>query len=342
MYKRSFASLALAIAVTVPAIAGTPPSVLDPNDPALRLWMRADTLVTDGLADGDPVMQWVDQSQYGTILAPRETSFDGGALAGGGGNPGVPVEEAPHLQYVDINGNNTPTVRFDVDGPFGPDTWDRLYQTNNLAPDFDPTNIGDGSDLTSIIVFKPDRTGETGSPFYGIGQYFGKRGNTDSLYGMWIEMRGNEANFGQFINFDYGAPTMGTSRHPLQEKWHITSFQIDDVAGGADPVTWLDDQSEDPAERMVDVTGVANAFGTRSASETGPFGIGGNAHTCCGETEAFEGNLAELIIFARQLSPSELADVEDYLNAKYFVPEPTSVALMVLGVVGLGLNHRRR
>ena len=54
----------------------------DPSDEDLRFWVKADDLVTAGLTEGDPVQEWVDASEYGTIMSPRrEMNPWGPALA---------------------------------------------------------------------------------------------------------------------------------------------------------------------------------------------------------------------------------------------------------------------
>lgn len=315
----------------------TPPAVLTPTDPALRLWLRSDTLVTAGLTEGSPITQWVDQSQYGTIMAPRTDANPNGPLGG------FPVEERPHLRYVDINGNNVPTVRFDRDGSIfttgdpnidGSGSTDRLYQTNNLAPNFDPLDIGDGSSLTTFIVFNPDATtglNQDGSPILGYQAVFAKRGSSSSVYTLQIK---NFPNFGNFVFVSYDSVEQYHSGiKPTEKVWHTTSITIEDMPGAADVdlIKMFDDQSQSATTKMADI-GVTRANGTpqptitnRNASTPEPFGIGGHSQNCCGEGETFAGNIAEIIIFARKLTTQEFSDVENYLDAKYFTAAPAGV-----------------
>lgn len=321
----------------------TPPAVLNPSNADLRLWLKTDAGMTLGPLTpgqpGPPVLQWKDQSQYGTILAPRTSSNPNGPIGG------FPVEENPHLQNVSINGKSVPSVRFDVSGEAfdtgdpnvdGSGARDRLYQTNNLAPNFDPLDIYDGSSLTTFIVFNPDFTTTTtgGSPeAHGWNAVFGKRGPNSSAYGLSIK---NYTNFGNFVVVQYDANeqyhSLATPR-PLEKVWHVSALTIQDNPGAveADVLSIFDDGSQNPADKMVSL-GVGKGNGTplpfiasRNPSTPEPFGIGGHSQNCCGELERFSGNIAELIIFARMLTPEEFSDVEDYLDAKYFAPESAGV-----------------
>ncbi len=53
----------------------------------------------------------------------------------------------------------------------------------------------------------------------------------------------------------------------------------------------------------------------------------------------FKGDLAEVLVFSTNLSAADRMAVEDYLNKKYFVPEPATLAILGLGVLVL---RRRR
>jgi hypothetical protein len=334
MLNRSYFTVAFVVAVATQAMAQvTPPAVLTPTDPALRFWLKADAGLTLGtLAEGQPgppVLQWQDQSQYGTILAPRTSSNPNGPIGG------FPVEEQPHAVTSTLNGNSFPTVRFDRDGDIfetgdpaidGSGSTDRLYQTNNLAPSFDPLNIGDGSSLTTFIVFNPDLTTTPGLGFQSV---FAKRGTNASVYSLQIK---NVNNFGQFELTSYDAVEQYlTGTKPTEMKWHTLSTVIEDKPGAdnVDLIFFKDDESESDTTKMVDVgvrerngSTVVTTIANRNATVAEPFALGGHSQNCCGEGETFAGNIAEIIIFARLLTPQEYSDVENYLDAKYYAAAP--------------------
>ena len=316
----------------------------DPSDEDLRFWVKADDLVTAGLTEGDPVQEWVDASEYGTIMSPRrEMNPWGPALA-------ADVEEHPHLRYVDINGKSVPTVRFDREGNLfsnaglgDPDVddsgaGDRLYQTNNFDdPDTeeveDPTSIGDGTDLTAFMVFNPDivdSLNENGTTRMGVIFMFGKRGDSGSLYQLGIEQRPTEPDFGKLLTVNYDQNVKYASDvTPPEKTWQIAALTIEDSdpddVGIPDLVSLYLGVNGAPIENI----GGPLEFIQRNSSEslfdahTGdpePFGIGGHSQNCCGEGESFAGNIGEIIIMSKLLAPedSEWQSIESYLINKYF------------------------
>jgi len=335
------------VTLAVVFVAGSAVSALAqplPSDPGLRAWFKADDLVKGGVAAGSYISQWKDASSYGTILAPRTT------MNAGGPGLGKPVEEAPSLQMVEINGRQIPTVRFDRAGDVvggsgdpavpGSGAADRLYQTNNLAPAFDPLNIGDGTSLTAIVVFSPDFTTTSALGYEPI---LAKRGPGSSVWELGINNTAGPAG-GRLNYVTYDAQTEYLSGKKIAEKkWHVTALTItDDPASPADAIGFWDNDSMSPTGRMINLGNVpTNTTVNRNATTPEPFGIGAHSQTCCGEGETFAGNIAEVMVFSRVLSGAELEQVESYLGQKYFgVPEPSSAILMLVGMLGLARRKR--
>jgi hypothetical protein len=339
--RQLFQELALFVSVGLVATtvaAQTPPAVLNPSDPALRLWLDSTSLVTAGLVEGSQVTSWVDKSSYGTILAPRTNTNPAGPFIGD------PVEENPHLRYVTINGKSVPTVRFDRNGVTsntgnpaidGSGAADRLYQTNNLTPGFDPLDIGDGSSMTTFAVVNPDWTTTTnpqGGPVntnsYNV--IFGKRGPNASVYTLgYRNFQGN--GFWNFTQYD-GPVSYFSKVTAVEKTWNVVSQIVTDNPGSSDvdTIDFYAASAMSPTQTLAELgtqrgpDGITNnVINGRNGSVPEPFGVGGHSQSCCGELEAFAGSIAEIIIFAKKLTPTEHAQVASYLSQKYFTP-PTS------------------
>jgi hypothetical protein len=95
---------------------------------------------------------------------------------------------------------------------------DRLYQQNNLDPDFAPTDIYDGSDLTTFVVWSQDIVAETVivdgnevSPT-SVQVITGKRGTGSSNWEFGTETRGDQAQErGELITVTYGGAVVWQS-----------------------------------------------------------------------------------------------------------------------------------
>jgi hypothetical protein len=137
----------------------------------------------------------------------------------------------------------------------------------------------------------------------------------------------------------------GTSNQPAG-KWHILKQTITEM-GANDLLSFASNHTESNANPLVDLLPVTNdglivdrndGINEDPAGMVEPFGIGGHAQDCCGEGETFAGNIAEIIIYAGELSPQDVDQVYSYLAHKYLpVPEPTTAGLTLFSLFGLAM-----
>ncbi|MEM8945735.1 MAG: hypothetical protein AAGD11_11170 [Planctomycetota bacterium] len=335
-------SLSLVMAVMVVSSASAQlPAGLD-----LRVWLKADDLVNDGLNFGDDVNLWTDASTHGTTFEPDLT-----------------IESAPKLEQVSINGANVPAVKFTASGPPTDTNNTRLRQTSNLTATGvgDPTNIVEGDDMTLFVVFNPTHVQ---TPLINFQSIAGKRSGAGSPWTFGLQDGAGGANAGQlnYVHFGPGLPhrsgnDVSKPNHNilLENTWHISGMTIEennpnnildfftDNIEDSDPLTFLGavDAANPPFGNPVDpVTGANGPIGNGPIPEA--MVIAGNNQPGPGLSERFNGHIAELIIFADALSPAEFGQVQGYLNAKYnTIPEPTAIALAMVAAGTLALCRRR-
>jgi hypothetical protein len=298
----------------------------NPADPSLRFWLKASDLQ---LQPGDGVTAWTDASSYHTLMAPRSWM------------PG----ETPHYAAMETApGNMQPAVKFEFAGPASMDSTNRLWQMNNLAPNFDPLNIGDGSDLTAFVVYRPDFTDAGGQQ-----AIFSKRDTNSSVYTMELAMDwGRRANGYAPLGYQtFASPGLFVSeRGVTPQAWHVSAMNIKELGPVNDTIDWYDKDTADMSYMLADGSAVLSAG--RNATTTGRFGIACNEQSVgwlppspgVGGWYRYSGYISEIIIYSRSLDSTEMAGLQDYLNAKYFIPEPATLSLLGLGA--LALIRRRR
>lgn len=278
----------------------------DPNDSAnqfpsvtdvkLRLWLSAYDLKNQGMEDGDPVMQWVDRSSYGTIFAPR----DG-------------VAEEPHYAEVLINGVMRPAIHFEVSGqPALPDGSDRLRQVNNKGTT-NPLNSGPGEELTVIAVWaNSDMGGASGSYRTIIAMrasscpwYFGQGTGGIASYGLYY------VTYDAQVVYPSGGPAWSNDTFGVG-LMHMNSSNV---------INFFQDYNGD-TNVMLTQTATQNAAilgrnGPITSTEEGA-GISCHDQAGVGDAEGFAGYICEIIVYSKTLSAKELTDIQAYLTDKYF------------------------
>jgi hypothetical protein len=77
-------------------------------------------------------------------------------------------------------------------------------------------------------------------------------------------------------------------------------------------------------------------YGAHILSTLGSTSAGGSSQ----DSQAMDGKIAEYLIFNKALSDTEYAQVQSYLNNKYFVPEPSAYVLAGFGLIGIASMRR--
>lgn len=284
--------LALLLALATARLLGQ----INPNDPSLRLWLKADTLT------GADVPVWRDSSSHGLVLAVPPL-------------PSTP----PYVDTQDDLPNHTPqlitvtngtkvfkAVQFrQANDPINgvPHTADRLWQTNKLDAS-DPTYITPGEDLTLILVWRNLATAGWLGPNQCV---VAKRGSGSSAY--LLGYSGN-ALAPEFITYA-GSTVYPSGLPPVKSpEWGIVIMNIQ--AGGT--MQWRQyygsqfgwSASSGPVARGAAVEGV-------------PLTLGWHTDGPGGYYERSASSIAEVALFNRTLPEAELAAIQQQLLLNYFL-----------------------
>ncbi len=258
-----------------------------------------------------PVL-WLDA---GAGVTPGGTFTWADQSAGGAGGHNATQDGAdsqPTLQTNVING--LPVVRFD-----GNDDWLQIADHADLD-----IGHGVGKGFTAFAVYN-----STGSSAQR--HLFDKRGTTFD-YGVF-----NVSNGSRWYVAD---PAHQNALLASPGPFSILSYDMDqsgvDGTSGTTNI-WVDGVADNDNPQ---------SYSGKVAQNDDPLFIGRHGAILSGYN--LQGDLAELIIFNTTLSATDLNDTGYYLADKYgltteyAIPEPTSILLMLGGLVGMLLSRRRR
>ena len=310
-------SIVLSVFLVSAYLASTVSGALpDPADPNLVLWLKADTAVTTGETPLDPnldpntnfVLVWTDQSVYANQATPVNAEISG--------ETPVPVDPPKLETYTQGVNTSFPVIRY----RFG----------DLLTIPGEGTSVDQWGDVTVIVVYNalinnaPDEPAVTHNLVNKFGDNQLWDGNSGGQYGMFLQGRngtqgvagctpGLTGALGTMLwwnMLDLGSgQTVNSTRSITSDAWHVSMVEVTDP-NEERRVSWYDNETE-TAVGLTHIGDCEYGHNVRPPGSTvNPLGIG----------SGFVGYIAEIIIYKKLLSPSELQEIVDYLNAKYFTP----------------------
>ena len=181
--------------------------------------------------------------------------------------------------------------------------------------------------------------------------------NAANPHQNWVFSYGQpaEAEWNVMMFIDHGAGSVvddDTSRTFFVGAGSVEQFGTPDAVGTpGDTIIWGfeyndTDASPNIADYEMRINGVVDAFGVPTANPTTGMmtdltnGVVVGYGRSAGDTNTSDIDFYELLVYDRSLSDSERMQVEGYLTAKW-LPEPTSMVLLLLGI-GYTLLYRRQ
>lgn len=248
-----------------------------PLTDSLIIWLRADAIQDQGLNNGDAVTEWLD-------LADTD-SVDGTLSTASG-------QDVP--DYVTNILNGKAVVRFNDSNV--------LVSTPFSWPD-----VSRG--VTVLAVCTGDQSGAAGERLWGIGEAGGTAGQYLSLD---VSTSTSLTDAGSGARFNNGK-SLVSAQNPLDSGFHVTVLKIgqsdyyQDVCYYVnDPVLQVFDSTANPSNPInFPVTGNTLTVGTSWIN-----GV-------LGTSDMFTGDLAEILVYNRELSTAEIEQMIGYLMAEY-------------------------
>lgn len=248
-----------------------------PLTDSLIIRLQADSLGEQGLSNGDAVTQWAD-------LADTD-SVDGTALE-------ISGHAAPG--YIPGALNGKAAVRFN--------------NSNVLATaPFSWPDVSRG--VTVIAVCSGDQSGATGERVWGIGEANGTAGQYLAL-DVSTSTSVNDAGSGARFN---NGKSLVAAQNPLDAGFHVVVLKIGQSDYYQDVCYYADDSVLQVFDSTANPANQINFPATDNTLTLGTSWINGSL----GGSDMFTGDLAEILVYNRQLSTAEIGHMMDYLTAEY-------------------------
>ena len=226
----------------------------------LNLWLKSNVGVTSAGGDGTEVTNWADQSGNGLDFASQVFS------------PGE-TQIGPTLVSSDPNFNGYPSFTF---------------TDNYLARD--PFNLFPGTDLSAIIVSRPDLT---------------TTGNNQALISYGAEIFQLRSLDNLIIEYNNGNNTIGAD---ILGSTNILSIAADDLNNETN--VFLNGTADVGNPNGTALAGFAN-------NDEFVIGYDSDSDQSLDNNEEFVGDIAEVILYSSELTDTERTRVESYLAIKY-------------------------
>lgn len=248
-----------------------------PLTDSLIIRLQADALQEQGLGNEDTVTQWPDLAQTDSI--------DGTVTSVAGQNPPT---------YITGILNGKSVVHFS-----------NAQVLASLPFAWLDVNAG----VTVIAVCTGDKSGQTAERLYGIGHADGTAGQY-LAQDVSISVSGTDAGSGARFN---NGKCLVTAANPLDSGFHITVLKIGQSDMYQDVFYSVDDAVAEAYDTQANLTNLLTFPATNNTFVIGSSRLNG----AFSGTDYYTGDLAEIIVYNRELSTDEITQMVDYLKAEY-------------------------
>ncbi len=278
--------------------------------------VHAETLpVTD-----NSLVLWLKADAGVTVTGGRVSQWDDQLVGDNTSSNDAAQTNATYRPTVFANASPNgllPMMRFDK-GP---------YLAIADADDLDP-------DAGGFTIFIAGKASHSDADSRGWLNKQGSGGSSDDGYSIWSTINANEMN-GRVAGVGGAPENKGSQSHARSSDFGVLTMQLT----GSEIFGFLDGSSTGWTDGG---NGPTDNDYTGSVSNSTALEIGRGGYD---NTLPLSGDIGEIIIYKSELNGTDRGKVESYLNDKWVVPEPTSLALLTIGslaVVFVSWMRRRR
>lgn len=256
-----------------------------PVTDSMIMRFQADTLLQSGFKDGDSVTSWQDLADPNLI---------GGAL--------LPItgKNTPSFATDVLNGK--PVVRFNNSHVLG-------------SANFDWPDVSRG--VTFVAVCTGDMSGLSGERLCGIGQATGVSGKYIA-FDASISVAGADTGSGARFN---NGKSLIAAQNPLDTNFHVAVLSIGQSDTYGTVRYFVDSSEQQNFDTLANPGNVITLPATDNSFIIGSSWVNGAVAT----SDMFTGDLAEILVYNKELSVEEVAQMIDYLSSQYGLGDYTPV-----------------